>query len=163
MRISSVVISWNNSIVSQSKICHKTFIALPDFNFQLIGYGTELLWVIQKKLLHMLFLSTHLPLSLGLILATNFSCLAVTIRLLFNPPDALWLWHWRKGFVIVVHFKMTPQRDNRLKVSALLRAWNDVSEVANLVGFAQSSTRSRSAWTVAKVSTDVQAVVERLL
>ena len=32
--------------------------------------------------------------------------MAVVIRLLFNPPDALWLWHERKTFIIVVYFKM---------------------------------------------------------
>ena len=37
---------------------------------------------------------------------------------------------------------MSPQRDNRVKVSALHRSGHKVSEVANLVGLAQSSTRS---------------------
>ena len=46
----------------------------------------------------------------------NSVCLAVTIRLLFNPYDALW--HRRKRFVIIVYFKMAPQGDNRVKVSA---------------------------------------------
>ena len=55
------------------------------------------------------------------------------------------------------------RRDNRMKVSALLRSRHKVSEVANLVGLAQPSTRWRSAWTMAKASPDVQAVVERLL
>ena len=36
----------------------------------------------------------------------NFGCLAVIIRLLFNPLDALWLWHRIKRFVIVVYFKI---------------------------------------------------------
>ena len=52
----------------------------------------------------------------------NSGYLAVIIRFLFNPPDALWLWHRRKRFVIVVYFKKAPQRDNRVKVSAFLRA-----------------------------------------
>ena len=39
-----------------------------------------------------------------------------------------------KGFVIVVYFKMAPQRESRVKVSVLLRARHKVSEVANLVG-----------------------------
>ena len=36
-------------------------------------------------------------------------------------------------------------------------------KVANLVSLAQPSTPSKSAWTMVKVPTDVQAVVERLL
>ena len=62
-----------------------------------------------------------------------------------------------------MYFKMAPQRDNRVKVSALLSARHKVSEVANLVGLAQASTRSRSTWTMAKVSTEVQVVVDRVL
>ena len=58
---------------------------------------------------------------------------------------------------------MAPQRENRFKVSALLRAEHKVSEIANIVGLAQPSTRSRSVWTMAKVSTDLQTVIERLL
>ena len=58
---------------------------------------------------------------------------------------------------------MALQRDNRVKVSALLHAGYNVSKVANLVGLAQRSNGSRSAWTIGKVSTDEQAVVERLL
>ena len=64
------------------------------------------------------------------------------------------LCHWdigEKDFFFV-YFKMTPQRDNGVKVFALLRAGHKVSEAANLVGFTHLSTRSRSAWT--KVSTD---------
>ena len=83
--------------------------------------------------------------------------------LFFNPPDALWLWLRRWRFVIFVYLKMAVQGDNRLKVSALLHAGHKVSEVANLVSLAHLSTRPRSAWTMAKVLTDVQAVVERLL
>ena len=93
----------------------------------------------------------------------NSGCLAVFIRFFLKSPDALWLWHRRKRFVIVVFFKMAPQRDNQVKVSALFCAGYKVSEVANLVGLAQPSRRSRSTWTIAKISTDVQAVVERLL
>ena len=49
-----------------------------------------------------------------------------------------------------------------MKVSALLCLGHEVSEVASLVGFlTQLSTWSRSAWTMAKMSTDVQAVSER--
>ena len=58
----------------------------------------------------------------------------------------------KKFFFVVVYFKMTAQRDNRVKVSAILRAGHKVSEFANLVGLAQPSTRSRSVWTIAKVS-----------
>ena len=36
-------------------------------------------------------------------------------------------------FVIVVYFKMTPQRNNRVKVSALLRTGHKVNEVAYLI------------------------------
>ena len=43
------------------------------------------------------------------------------------------------------------------------RIHDKVSEIANLIGHAQQSTRSRSSWTKAKGSADVQAVVERLL
>ena len=66
-------------------------------------------------------------------------------------------------FVIVVCFKMAPQRDNRVKVSALLRVGHKASEIVNLVGLAQPSTQSRNAWTMAKESTDVQRVLKRLL
>ena len=70
----------------------------------------------------------------------------------------------RKRFVIVLYFKRTPQRDNRVKVSALLWAGHKASEAANLVRVSRTkSTWSRSAWTMMTVSTDVQAVVERLL
>ena len=82
----------------------------------------------------------------------NSCCLAVVMGLLFKSPDALWLWHLRKRLVIVVYFKTTPQRVNLAKVSAFLRG-----------DLAQSFPRSRSAWTMAKVSTNVEAVVERLL
>ena len=58
---------------------------------------------------------------------------------------------------------MASQRDNRVKVSALLIAGHKVSEVANHVSLAQQSMRSRSAWAMVNVSTDMQAVVERLL
>ena len=83
---------------------------------------------------------------------------------LLNPPNALWLWHRRKKIVSVVYFKMASKRDNRVKVSALLRAGHKWVRSQTFVRcFAQPSTRSRSAWTMAKVSTDVQAVVETLL
>ena len=68
-----------------------------------------------------------------------------------------------KGLLFVVYFKMIPHRDNRLKLSARLHAKHKVSEIANLVGFVQTSTPSRSASTMEKVSTDVQVVGERLL
>ena len=38
---------------------------------------------------------------------------------------------------------MVTQRDNRMKVSAFLRAGHKVSEIANLVGLAQSSIKKR--------------------
>ena len=47
--------------------------------------------------------------------------------------------------------------------SIVFRAGHKVSEAANLVGLAKPSAPSKSAWTVAKVSTDVQAVVKKLL
>ena len=81
----------------------------------------------------------------------NSGCLAVIIRLLFNQPNALWLWRRRKRFVIVMHIEMSRQRDTRVKLYALLRAGLEMTVVANLVGPAQPSTRSRSAWTMAKV------------
>ena len=71
---------------------------------------------------------------LNKIFTYNSGCLAVIIRLLFNSPGALQLQNRRKGFVIVVSFKRTPQRDNRVKVSALFRAGHKVSKVANLFG-----------------------------
>ena len=40
---------------------------------------------------------------------------------------------------------MAPQRDIRVKVSALLRARHKMREVANLVGLAEPSMRLRSA------------------
>ena len=59
---------------------------------------------------------------------------------------------------------MASQRDNQVKVTALLRAGHKVSDVANLVGLAQPSImRSRSALTKAKVSIDMQAVDETLV
>ena len=63
-----------------------------------------------------------------------------------------------------MYFKIAPQRDNRAKVSALLRAGHKVSEFANLVGVSRTTVYAiRSALTLAKVSTDVQAMFERLL
>ena len=53
--------------------------------------------------------------------------------------------------------------ENRAKVSALLHAGHKVREVANLADLAEPSMLSEKAWTMAKVSTDVQAPVERLL
>ena len=88
-----------------------------------------------------------------------YGYLAVSIRFSYNPFNPLWLWHRIKRYVFVVYFKMTPQRDKWVKVSALLRAGHKVSDVAN----AKSSTRSRSVWSMAKVLTCVQAVVKRLL
>ena len=42
-----------------------------------------------------------------------------------------------------MYFKRAPQRDNRVKVSAILRAGHKVSEVAHLVGYlTQPSTQS---------------------
>ena len=41
--------------------------------------------------------------------------LAVIVRLLLNSLYALWLWHRRKRFVVVMYFKMEPQRDNQWK------------------------------------------------
>ena len=63
----------------------------------------------------------------------NSGSLAVIIRFLSDPLDALWLCHRRKRFLVVVYFKLAPQRGNQVKVSALLRAVHKVSEVANLV------------------------------
>ena len=97
----------------------------------------------------------------------NFSYIlgywAVIIRLLCNPLDALWLWHRRKRFVIVVYFKMAPQRDNRVKAFAL-HAGRKVSEVANLVGVSSTTVypiKKRMDYGEG-VPTDVQSVVERL-
>ena len=45
----------------------------------------------------------------------------------------------KKKVVIVAYFKMAIQRDNRVKVSALLRAGHKVSEVANLVGVSRAT------------------------
>ena len=55
---------------------------------------------------------------------------------------------------------MAPQRDNRVKVFAFLRAEHKVNGVAKLVGLPQPSTQSRSAWAMMKVSIDVQVGVE---
>ena len=59
---------------------------------------------------------------LNTIFIYNFDRSAVIIRLLYIPLDALWLWHWRKRFLIVAYFKMAPQSYSRVKFSALLRA-----------------------------------------
>ena len=70
----------------------------------------------------------------------NSGCLVVIIRLLFNSPNACSvMWHQRKRYVIVMYFKMAPQRDNWIKVSALLRAGHKASEVANLVGVTRTT------------------------
>ena len=74
------------------------------------------------------------PIKIEQTFSYNSGCLAVIFRLLFNAPDAQWLWNQRKRFVIVVYFKMALQRENRLKVSALLRGRPKVSEIVNLVG-----------------------------
>ena len=59
---------------------------------------------------------------------------------------------------------MAPQRENRVKVSTLLHAGHKVSEVANRVGVSCTAVYViKKSWTMAKVSIDVQAVVERLL
>ena len=58
----------------------------------------------------------------------------------------------KKRFVILMFFKIAPQRVNRVKYSALLRAGHKVSEVAKLVVLALLSTRSRSAWTTEGVN-----------
>ena len=50
-----------------------------------------------------------------------------------------------KGLLLLCISKIAPQRDNRVKVSALLRAGHKVSEVANLAGLTQPCTQSRSA------------------
>ena len=42
----------------------------------------------------------------------NFGCLAIIIRLLFNPLNALWLWYRRKKFVIFVYFKMAERQSS---------------------------------------------------
>ena len=52
----------------------------------------------------------------------------------------------KKEVVIVVFFKMSPQSDNRVKVFALLRAGHKLSEIANLVGFAQPSMQTLGRW-----------------
>ena len=72
--------------------------------------------------------------------------------------------HRRKRFVIVVYFKIDPQIDNRLKASALLCAAHKVSEIPNL-----PKPKSTTIYAIKKrmdddesISTDVQAVVERL-
>ena len=44
-----------------------------------------------------------------------------------------------KRFVIVVYFKKAPQRDNRVKVSALLRAGDTLRGAANLVGVSRTT------------------------
>ena len=98
-------------------------------------------------------------------LSYNSGCLAVIIRLLFYPTDALWLWHRRKRCVIAVYFKMAPQRDNRVKVFVFFfvrdTKWVRSQTLSRCL--AQPSSRSRSAWIMMKLSTDVQAVFERLL
>ena len=96
-------IKWSLTILLRAE--------MAEINLYIISWGTE--WA--NKNLNKTF---------------NYTCgsLAVIIRLLFNARDALWLWHRRKRFVIVVYFKMTRQRDNRVKVSALLRKGHKVSE-----------------------------------
>ena len=41
-----------------------------------------------------------------------------------------------------MYFKIAPQRDNRVKVAALLRAGHKVSEVAKLVGVSRTTVYS---------------------
>ena len=80
----------------------------------------------------------------------NSCCLAVIIRLLFNPHDALWLWHRRKWFVIVAYFKMASQRDSRVKVYALLRAGHKISQVVRRAGSSRNSKDCWGSWELAR-------------
>ena len=69
----------------------------------------------------------------------------------------------KKRLVILVYFKITPQRNNRVKVSALFRAGHKVSEV-DLVGVSRTNVYEiKKRRMMAKVSADLQAEVERLL
>ena len=86
----------------------------------------------------------------------NSGCLPVIIRLCLTHSMLCDCYIKEKKVAIVVYLKMIPQRDNSVKVSALLRAGHKVSEVANLVGFlAQPYMRSGSVWTMAMISTDM--------
>ena len=59
---------------------------------------------------------------------------------------------------------MAPQSDSQMKVSALLRAGHKVCEVANLVRVSRTTVDAiKKRMDNAKVSTDVQAVIGRLL
>ena len=46
----------------------------------------------------------------------------------------------KKKVCYCCYFKITPQRENRVKASALRRAWHKVSEIANLVGVSRTTT-----------------------
>ena len=59
-------------------------------------------------------------------------------------------------FVTVVYFKMTMQRDNRVKDFALLRAGHKVSDVAKLVGVS-----CRSVYAIKKRKDDDEGVDRR--
>ena len=92
----------------------------------------------------------------------NFGYLADIISFLFNPLDTRWLCHWRKMSVIVVYFKMATQRDKRWKfLHFFLRdiKWVRSQTLSGCLG--QPFTQARSARTMTKVSTEVQAVIER--
>ena len=70
-----------------------------------------------------------------------------------------------KGLLLLCISKYLRGETIEWKLYALLCAEHNVSEVANYVGECRTTVDAinRSAWTMAKVSTDVQAVVERLL
>ena len=54
----------------------------------------------------------------------------------------LWDCNIEEMFVIVMYFKMAPQWNNGVKVSALLRAGDKASEVANLVGVSRTTVNA---------------------
>ena len=104
------------------------------------------------------------PKKLNKAFSYNSGCLAFIIRLWFNPPDALWLWHWKKGVLLLCISKCIRRETTEWKfLPFFVRDTKWVTSQTLSGCLAQPSTRSRSAWTVAKVSTDMQAVVERLL
>ena len=101
---------------------------------------------------------------LNTIFSYNSDCLAVIIRLLFNPTmlcncdieekclSLLCIAKWLRRETIEWKFLHLFVRDTKwLRSQTLLGC------------LAQPSTRSRSAWAMANVLTDVQAVIERLL
>ena len=97
----------------------------------------------QQTLRVMLFLiSNSIPggwKKLNKIFSYNFGWLAVIILLLCNPLKTLRQWHRNTRFVIVVYFIMASQRDNRVKLSELLREGHKVSEVSNLAGVSRTT------------------------